>query len=82
MTTPFQGGRPPLPLQKIEKRCPDFGKKCPNCVHPWVESSIQNVVLRASRGKSSKTFPCGAFFLVFLTKSLSKGLNSIKPLLP
>ena len=77
-----EGGGLPCPFLKIEKKCPAFGKKGPNCVHPWVESSIQNVVLRVSRGKSAKTFPCGAFFLVFLTKSLSKCLNSAKPPLP
>ena len=76
------GGGLPCPFLKIEKKCPDIGKKGPNCVHLWVESSIQNVVLRVSRGKSSKTFPCGAALLVFLTKSLSKCLNSTKPPLP
>ena len=55
---------------------PWFWKKDPNCVHPWVESSIQSVALGVSRGKSSKTFPSGAFFLVLLTKSLSKCLSS------
>ena len=45
-----------------------------------LESSIQNVVLRVSRRKSSKNFACGAFFfLVFLTKSLSKCPISTKP---
>ena len=36
----------------------------------------------ASMGKCSKTLACGAFFLVLLTKSLSKCLNSTKPALP
>ena len=44
--------------------CPDLGKKGSNCVHPWVESSIQNVALRVSRRKNSKVFPCGVFFCV------------------
>ena len=35
----------------------------------WVESSIQNLVLRVSRRKSSKIFPCGSLSLVFLKKS-------------
>ena len=71
MKTPFFGrnvhkwGRPPLPSFKNRKKVPRFWKKGPNCVHPWVESSIQNVVLRVSRGKSSKIFSCGAFFCVF-----------------
>ena len=29
-------GRPPLPFLEIKKKCPDFGKKGPDCVHPWV----------------------------------------------
>ena len=33
-----------------------------HCVHLWVKPSIQNVVLRASRRKNSKMFPCGASF--------------------
>ena len=37
------GGGLPCPFLKIEKTCPDFGKK----------------VLRVSRGKSSKILPCG-----------------------
>ena len=56
--------------------------KDPNCVHPWVESSTQNVVLRVSIRKSSKIFPCGPFLCVFLTKSLSKCPNSTKSPLP
>ena len=43
---------PSLPFFENQKKCPDFGKKIPNCVHPWVESSIQNVVLGVSRRKS------------------------------
>ena len=27
------------------KKCPDFGKKGPDCVHLWVKFSIQNVAL-------------------------------------
>ena len=57
-------------------------KKGPNCVHPWVEYAIQNIVLRVSRRKSSKMFPWGVFFLVYLTKSLLTCPNSIKPPLP
>ena len=66
-TTKGEGGEggPPLPFFENRKKCPDFGKKGPNCVHPWVESSIQNVVLRVSRRKSSKILPCEAFFCVF-----------------
>ena len=75
-------GRPTLLFFKNRKKVPWFWKKGSNCVHPWVKSSIQNVVLRVSRGKSSKTFPCRTFFLVFLTKSLSKCFNSTKSPLP
>ena len=58
----------PALIWKSKKKCPDFGKKDPNCIHARVESSIQNVVLTVYRGKRSKILPCGAFFLVFLTK--------------
>ena len=44
------------------KKCPDFGKKGPNCVHIWVTFSIQNVVSRVSRRKNSKIFHCRATF--------------------
>ena len=26
-------GRPPLPFFEKQKKCPDFGRKCPDCVH-------------------------------------------------
>ena len=75
-------GRPPLLFFENRKKVHWFWKKGPNCVHPWVASSIQNLVLRVSREKNSKIFPCGAFFLVFLIKRLSKCPNSTKPPLP
>ena len=56
-------GRSPLLFFEDRKKCPDFGKKGPNCVHPWVESSIPNAVLRVSRRKSSKLFANWAFFV-------------------
>ena len=59
-----KGGRhPPLFFENCTK-CPDFYKKGPDCVHLWVDCvqlSIQNVVLRASRRKDSRVFPCGTF---------------------
>ena len=61
-----------MPFLKAGKSALILGKKSVNCV----QSSIQNVVLRASREKSPKMFACGAFFSMFLTKSLSKCPNS------
>ena len=55
------------------KKCPDFGKKGLDCVHLWVEFSIQNVVLRLSKGKFSRKF------LLFLMKCLLKRSTSISP---
>ena len=49
---------------KLEKISPDFGRKCLDCVYLWVESFIQNVVLKVSWRKISKFFPVRAFFLV------------------
>ena len=43
-------------------------KKGPNFVHPWVESSIQNTILRGCRKKCSKIFPWGAFLVCFWRK--------------
>ena len=56
------GGGLPCPILKIEKRCPDFVKKCPDYVHTSVKFSIQNVILKVSRRKNSRIFPCGVFF--------------------
>ena len=75
------GGRPPLPFFENRRNCPDFGKKSHDCVHLLVKFSIENIVLRVSRRKNSKIFPCGAFS-VLLMKCLSESPNSTKPLLP
>ena len=52
--------------------CSDFRIRGPNCVHLWVEFSIQNVVWRVSR---KKWFP-RPLFLVFLTKYWSQCSSS------
>ena len=31
-------------LLENRNKCPDFGKKIPNCAHHWIKFSIQNVV--------------------------------------
>ena len=54
--------RPPQLFLKIEKKCTDFGKKCPDSVDLWAELSIRNVVLRISGRKNSKIFPYWASF--------------------
>ena len=36
----------PFPFLKINKKCPEFRKKGPDCVHPYVKFTIQNIVLR------------------------------------
>ena len=41
------GGRgegPPLFFSENHKKCPDLGKKGPDCVHLWAKFSIQNVL--------------------------------------
>ena len=48
--------RPPMPFLNIDKKCPDFGKRSPDCVHLWVKLSIDNVALRISRQAFSKHF--------------------------
>ena len=51
-------------LFKNRKKCPDFGKKGPDCVHLWVKFSIKNVVLRNLGEKNPKCLPAGTLFLV------------------
>ena len=58
----MEKARPPLPFFENKKKCPDFPKKGPDCVHPYVKFIIQNVVLRGSKIKNFKVFPCEAFF--------------------
>ena len=62
------GGRGATPPAVFEnrKKCPDFWKKGLDCVYTWVKFSIQNVVLRVSRRKNSKMFPCGASFSIVI----------------
>ena len=74
--------RPPLLFFENKKKCPDFSKKGPDCVHPYVKCTIQNVVLRVCKRKNFKIFPCGVFFLEFLTKCLSECPNFTKSPLP
>ena len=60
-----ESGEASLTLFENRKGCTDFGKKGPDCVHLWVKFPIQNLVLRVSRRKNSKMFPCGTSFFVF-----------------
>ena len=60
-----EGGRPPLLFFENPKKCPGFGKKCPNCVHPQVKFVIQNVVLRVSKRKLQNFSLRRLFFLTF-----------------
>ena len=57
---------------KSNKSALIFSRKGPNCVYTWFESSFQNVVLRVSRGKRSKLFPCKPFFLLFFDEKFIK----------
>ena len=52
-------------LFENRKWCPDFGKKGPGCVHLWANFPIQNTILRLSRRKNSKMFPCRLLFSGF-----------------
>ena len=47
---------------KIEKKCPDFGKK--NSLN--IEFVIWNTIFRISRRKNSEIVPCGVFLLCVL----------------
>ena len=56
-----EGGGLPCPFLKIKKKCLDFRKKGSDCVRPYVKFAIQNIVLRVSKRKYFKIFPCRAF---------------------
>ena len=77
-----EGGGLPYTFLEIEKSALILEKRTCNFVHPWLESSIQNVILRVSRRKSSKIFRCRAFFTCVFDKYWSKCPNFTKPLLP
>ena len=64
------------------KKCPDFGKKDPDCVHLRVKFAIENVVLRVSRRKTSKMFPCRVSFSCAFDECLLKCPSSTNPLPP
>ena len=72
------GGKqqPRLPFLENRKRCTNFGKQGPDCVHHWVKCFIQNVVLTVSRIKNSKKN-----FRIFM-KCFSKSHSSMKPPMP
>ena len=67
------GGPPTLSWKS--KKCPGFGEKGPDFVHPEVRFTIENIVLRVSRTKSSNIFCCRTIFLDFLRKCLLKHPN-------
>ena len=67
-----RGGVLRCPFCEIEKNCPNFGKKGPNCLHPWFESFVQSLVLRVSTRKSSKIFAWVAFFPCVFYKKFIK----------
>ena len=74
-----EGERPPLPLFKIWKKSPDFGKEGPDCIYLCVRFSIQNVVLGVSRRKI-------LFFFIEVPKfhetSLALKSASLRPCIP
>ena len=71
--------RPPLPFFENQRKCHDFAKQGPDCVHPQVKFTIQNVVLRVSRRKNSEIFSARSFFFEFLRERLWKCPKFTKP---
>ena len=57
-----EGGGLPCPFFENKKKCPDFRKESPDCVHPYIKFTIQNAVLRVSKRKNFEKFPGEAFF--------------------
>ena len=74
-TTTGGRGRPPYPLLKIIKKCPGFGKKDPDSLHPEVKYTIQNIVYEYLGQKAPTFSAAGPFILDFLRKCLSKYPN-------
>ena len=50
-----------LPFLKIEKKCLDFWKIGPDCIHLWVTFYIQNIFLRVSKKKLQNVSLWGLF---------------------
>ena len=71
-------GRPPRCPFENQKTSPDFGKKGPDLVHLSVKFSIQNIVLRVSRRKNSKMYPCRTLFPCVFDKTFEHVLNTYK----
>ena len=71
----------PLPFFENQTKYPNFGKKCPDCSHLWVEFLICNAFLRIPGRKNSKILPWGPFLYVFCMKCLSKYPYYKKPTL-
>ena len=70
--TSGRGGGLPCPFFENQKKCPEFGKKDLDCIHPKVKFTTQNIVLRVSSLRVS---------WIFLIKCLSKCPNFTKQLL-
>ena len=63
----LHGGSPALFWKS--KKVLRFWKKGPNCVHPWIKSSLQNVVLRvSSRKRKLQSFSLRAFLCCVVDK--------------
>ena len=56
-----RGGGLPRLFSKIRKKCPNFRKKCRDCVHLGLNFFILNVVLRVSRRKKTHIFSLRGF---------------------
>ena len=54
-------GEESLPFLKIEKKCLDFWKIGPDCIHLWVTFYIQNIFLRVSMKKLQNVCLWGLF---------------------
>ena len=63
-----RGGGLPCSFLKIQKNCPNNGKKCPDCFHPWIKCSSMLSYKRAPMfwehlgGKTPKLPPPSDFF--------------------
>ena len=77
-----EGEVSPALFQKLEKSPLICGKKCSDCGHLWVKFSFKMHILRVSRRKNRRFFPCEAFLSCVVGECLSKYPNSKKTPLP
>ena len=61
----------------LQKKCPDFRKKCPVCVRLLFKFSFENAVLRVSWKKNTRLSPMRGSSFVCRTWNVSSNINEV-----